>query len=169
MALVVETGAGVPGANAYISVTELDAYWSARNVSLHQTGAQKEAAIIIATQYVDLNNDWKGSAVDVSQSLGWPRTGAVTRNGAVLSSTSIPAALKNAVAEYAKRQLYSELQPDVGDTGAVKRTRSKVDVLETETEYQDATGGYFGLRRYPLADGYLKNLTRGGFAFIGCQ
>lgn len=162
MALIVEDGTGVAGANGYITVAELDDYWSCRNVTLSQTVPEKEAAIIIATQYVDLNNSWKGSIVFGDQPLDWPRVGVVDDEGRPIASMTIPNQLKNAVAEYAKRQLTADIQPDVTDEGALKKVKKKVDVIETEKEYQDNTGGYFGLRSYPLADKYLIGLTRGG-------
>lgn len=162
MALIVEDGTIVAGANGYISVAELDQYWLDRNVSLSETTEQKEAAIIIATQYVDLNNSWKGAIVTSDQALDWPRVGVRDDEGRTIESMTIPTQLKNAVAEYAKRQLSTSLQPDVPDTGTIKKVKKKVDVIETETEYQDGTGGYFGLKSYPLADNYLIGITRGG-------
>tara|TARA_R110002096_G_scaffold104099_1_gene229112 strand:- start:1546 stop:2067 length:522 start_codon:yes stop_codon:yes gene_type:complete len=162
MALIVEDGSVVPNANGYISVAELDAYWLCRNVTLTQTDPEKEAAIIIATQYVDLNNKWKGSICMSDQSLDWPRTGVMDDEGRIIPSFTIPDQLKNAVAEYTQRQLSADLQPDVTDAGTLKKVKKKVDVIETETEYQEGTGGYFGLRSYPLADKYLIGLTRGG-------
>lgn len=162
MALIVEDGTGVAGANGYISVAELDGYWDDRNVTLSQTTAEKDAAIIIATQYVDLNNKWKGAIAMSDQALDWPRFGVRDDEGRVIASMTIPTQLKNAVAEYAKRQLTAPIQPDVTDEGALKKVKEKVDVIEVETEYQDNTGGYFGLRSYPLADNYLIGLIRGG-------
>lgn len=162
MALIVENGTVVAGANGYITVAELDAYWSDRNVTLSQTDPEKEAAIVIATQYVDLNNSWKGAIVIDDQPLDWPRIGVTDDEGRPIPSMTIPNQLKSAVAEYAKRQLSADLQPDVTDDGTLKRVKKKVDVIEVETEYQDSTGGYFGLKSYPLADKYLIGLTRGG-------
>jgi hypothetical protein len=161
MALIVEDGSIVAGANGYISVAALDAYWACRNVTLTQSAADKEAAIIVATQYVDLNNKWKGGLVDGDQPLDWPRFGVVDDEGRVVDAASIPAPLQNAVAEYAQRELSAPLQPDVGTTGTLKKVKKKADVIETETEYQEGTGGYFGTMRYPLADNYLVGLTRG--------
>lgn len=170
MTLITEDGSIVAGANGYISVAELDAYWLDRNVNLKQTSAQKESAIIIATQYVNLNNNWKGSITVELQPLDWPRYGVVDDERRTIPSDTIPEQLKAAIAEYARREMDNTggLQPDVSDTGAVKKVRKKVDVIETETEYQDGTGGYFGTRRYPLADNYLKGLVRaGGLGRIG--
>lgn len=162
MAFTVEDGSVVAGANAYITAAELVAYWADRGVTLSASTAEQEAAIVVATQYVDLNNNWAGGAVSSAQALDWPRYGTYDERGFEIADNVIPQQLKNAIAEYAYRQLTAELQPDPGDTGAVKRQRDKVDVIESETEYQDGTGGYYGLRSYPMADNYLKSLTNGG-------
>lgn len=172
MTLIVETGAIVAGANGYITVAYLDDYWLNRNVVLSQTTEEKEAAIIISTQYVDLNNSWKGHIVSDAQSLDFPRYGIIDKEGRLLPSDEIPLQLQSAVAEYASRQMDSAIQPDVEDTGAIKSLMTKLDVLEKKTEYQDGTGGYFGIKKYPLADNYLVGLTSGGiggnFGKVGC-
>ena len=162
MAFIVEDGTVVAGANAYETVAEFKAYWADRNVTFTQDDPTIRGAIVISTQYVDLNNKWKGAIVISDQPLDWPRVGVTDDEGRIIPSLTVPDQLKNAVAEYAKRQLTAPIQPDVADEGALKKVKKKVDVIETETEYQDNTGGYFGLRSYPLADNYLIGLIRGG-------
>jgi hypothetical protein len=157
--MIVETGAIVPDANSYITLAFFDAYWLDRGVAPAHDDLSKEAAIIVATQYVDSVNRFKGEIVSETQSLAWPRQGAHDSEGRAIPSDAIPAKLKQAVAEYAKRQLDSALLPDVSDTGAIKSKRDKLGDLETETVYQDGTGGYFGIKRYPMADNLLKGLT----------
>lgn len=165
MAFIVETGAIVADANAYIDVAFLDAYFADRNVALSETQAQKEAAIIIATQYVNLNNRWKGVIVSDVQPLPFPRKRVYDDEGRELSDTAIPTLLKNATAEYARRQLIADIQPDVDtETGAIVSKKDKIGDLETEVQYQENSTGYFGLKRYPLADKYLSGLRVGGIA-----
>jgi len=58
MTLILETGAGVQNANAYVTTAYIDNYLSNRNRSTENswdtaTSAQKEAAAINATQYLD--------------------------------------------------------------------------------------------------------------------
>lgn len=160
--LIVEDGTVINGANAYITVAELDSYWLSRNVTLQQTESEKEAAIIISTQYVDNNFNWRGSIITEEQVLDWPRSGVYDDEGRGVDNDEIPLKLKNAICEYAKRQLEMEIQPDVfpDDKGVITSERSKVDVIEEQITYKD--GGYYGMRRYPLADNYLKGLTTGG-------
>ena len=169
MALVVEDGTGVEDADAYVTVAEFEAYWSARGVSFTTSNEQHEAAIVLATQYVDGVNNWKGFGADPDQFLDWPRVGMVNKKGRVIPSDEIPRELKSAVCEYAKRQLAADLRPDVEDTGTVKRVKTKVDVIETETEYQDNTGGYFGVKAYPTADAYVEAfINHGRLGRVGC-
>lgn len=165
MAFTVEDGTIVTGANAYIDVAFLDAYFADRNVTLTETEAQKQAAIVISTQYVDLNNRWKGEIVSDAQALDFPRKNVYDDEGRKLDETTIPAQLKNAVAEYAKRQLVSDIQPDVqtDDLGNITSISQTVfgAVQESKT-FEAGTGGYYGLKRYPLADKYLVGLRVGG-------
>ena len=172
MALIVEDGSIVPNANSMISAAFLLSYWLDRNVTISNTSDEIDAACIIATQYTGFNNTWKGYIVDDAQSLFYPRSDVIDNEGREIASDSIPLQLQNAIAEYAKRQLDSSIQPDVEDTGAIKSLMTKLDVLEKKTEYQDGTGGYFGIKQYPLADNYLIGLTTGGvfgnFGKVGC-
>lgn len=161
MAFTVEDGTVVAGANAYETVAEFKSYWTDRNVTFTQTDAAIQAAIIIATQYVDLNNSWKGWIVIDTQSLDWPRGSVVDDESRYLPNDTIPQQLKDAVSEYTSRQLTSNIQPDVSTDGIITEQKSKVDVLEETTKYQDDSG-YYGLASYPLADNYLIGLITGG-------
>lgn len=160
MALIVEDGSIVANANGYISVAELKTYWSNRNTTLTQTDDELAAAIIIATQHVDYNYTFKGSIVNSTQSLAWPRTGVVDGRGVTIANNVIPVQLKNAIAEFAQRQATAPIQPDVESTGIVKRTKVKVDVIEEETEYEEGTA--IGFKSFPQAENYLRGLTTGG-------
>ena len=132
MAFIVENGSIVANANAYITVSEFDAYWIDRGETFEALPA-KQAAIIIATQYVDLNFIWKGSIVSDSQTLAWPRSGVYDDQGRAIANDTIPVKLKNAICEYAKRQLSSSIQPDVSPDGRgnVTKIKEKVDYNRT--------------------------------------
>lgn len=155
MAFLVEDGSIVAGANAYLSVADFDAYWLDRNITLSQTQAEKEAAIIIATQYLD-QNKWKGAIVSDAQPLDFPRGGVYDQEGREIPNNIIPQQVKHACAEYAHRQLTAPIQPDL-EGGAVKRTKSKLGTLEEEIEYAD--GSVTTRPRYPMADNLIKSLT----------
>lgn len=165
MSFIVEDGSIVPNANAYITVQFYRDYWTERGTDVTaQTDDDIQSAIILATQYIDNNNSWKGFIVTNDQSLDWPRSSVYDKDGRDIDYQSIPLDVKRATAEYAYRSITNAdgLLPDPTDTGAVKRQRDKVGSLETETEYQDGTGGYFGIKNYPTADRYLAFYRKGG-------
>jgi hypothetical protein len=186
MAFTQETGAGVAGANAYVSESFVDTYHTDRGQTawlfsdvlgaVPITTAQKEAAIIRATDHIDrvYGSLFKGFKETDAQGLNWPRTGAYGPNGYVLNA--VPAQLQKATAEYALRALlYGTLTPDPppkgprqgltqgGDValygegeGEIVAVREKVGPLETETRYNPATSG--SLAAHPAADMFMRDL-----------
>ena len=119
MALVVETGAGLSNANSFASRAEWVAYWTDLN---DETLADKDdevidAALIIATRDVDQSFDWTGSKRTLAQALGWPRSGALDKEGNVIATGTIPDVLKEAVFQRGRehidvRALDTPLSPD---------------------------------------------------------
>ncbi len=79
MALTVEDGSGVSGANSYISVTDADTYFSTRHDSGWAAAAtnDKERVLILAADYMRQawRLKWRGSLVSATQALSWPRSG----------------------------------------------------------------------------------------------
>jgi hypothetical protein len=186
MAFTQETGVGVAGANAYIAVAFADEYHTDRDQTawlfsdtaglVAVTTAQKQAAIIRATDHIDrvYGPLFRGYKTTDAQGLQWPRTGAYSPNRYILSA--VPSQLQKATAEYALRALlYGNLTPDpppkgprqtlgqgadlavYGEgEGEIISVREKVGPLETETRYNPATSG--SLARHPAADMYLRDL-----------
>lgn len=115
MALVTTPGAA--NANSYASLLEADAYFALRLSAAAWNNASEEdqeAALAMATRLLDaMPSAWTGSATYAStQALGFPRTGMRNRNGAALSSLTIPQVLKDATAEFAKWLLESDRTGD---------------------------------------------------------
>ena len=166
MAFIVENGTIVAGATSYATVAEFDAYWTDRNVTLSSTTAQKEAALIIATQYADNNYTFVGYLVNSeTQPLNWPRSFAIDNQGRNIDPDEIPDALKNGVYELAYREINNSdgIQPDVSDTGELISKESNLGGgLISKKQWNPGTGGYFGRRSYPQADKWLSRLTNGG-------
>lgn len=101
MALIVETGSVVAGANSYIDVAFADAYfvvtgnasWSAA------TQQQKENALQYSTRLVDQAFRFEGVKLG---GLSWPRSRCWDRvEGSYVAANAIPDALKDATAEMA--------------------------------------------------------------------
>lgn len=152
MALLVEDGTIVEGANSYVDETFADEYHTDRlnQAWLDATSPAKSAALIRATQFIDNKyfEMWKGRLRSPYQPLNWPRNSVTRDNHPVVSGHSafydytcdnrfgfgilpnnqIPAQLKYAVCEAALRALSGSLAPDT-----VQGIKKEVtDVLETE-------------------------------------
>lgn len=104
------TTPGSPVANSYADVAEANTYHLTRPAAQvlvwdDADTADKEAALITATELLDASLTWTGSVVSTTQSLMWPRNGMVNPNGAVILNTVIPTQLKRATAEFARQLL----------------------------------------------------------------
>lgn len=186
MAFLLEDGTGIAGSNAYISESFADTYHADRGQTAWEfsdiagaiaiTTAQKESAIIRATDHIDrvFGNAFKGYKSADAQGLKWPRTGAFGPSGYPL--LNVPDQLERATAEYALRALlYGVLTPDPppkgprqdfsqGATlpvygegeGEITFVREKVGPLETEVRYNKDSAG--SLARHPAADLLLRDL-----------
>lgn len=90
MALIVEDGSIVEGANSYVSIADFRAYATARGVELSADDAEVETILIKAMDYLESFADrFKGCLVDRDQPLSWPREDVVIENWS-WSSTEIP-------------------------------------------------------------------------------
>ena len=124
------------GTDTYLSVAGADTYWAARNNTTWSgsTTAEKEAALIEATQYIDGNYLFIGELTSLTQSLAFPRNGVyiTTGNfaGADYDSDEIPPQIEKATAELALEALSARLVPVLERGGLIKK--EKVDVIEVE-------------------------------------
>lgn len=97
MAITVEDGTGVTGANSYISVVNAQAYATERGLAVTVT----EASLIRACDYLEsLRAQYQGVKTDEDQALQWPRYGAYL-DGSSIDSDEIPDILPKAQAQLA--------------------------------------------------------------------
>lgn len=134
MAFVLEDGTGVTDANALVSVAELDAYLTDRNIASYDyIATEKQAAIIIAsTDKINTFYQFKGYPLSETQGMQIPT-----------DEVSLNAQIKRAACEAAYLHLIGRLFVSPADnisTGRVKRQMDKLDVLETEVEYHENSG-----------------------------
>lgn len=161
MAFVVEDGTGKPDANSYASVEQADAYFSDRaNTSWTGTLAQKQGALVQATDYIDarFGRYFSGTAKyteNPPQSLQWPR--AHVRD-------EYPVNLIRACCEYALRALSAALAPDpiMGANGfPVSSETKEVGPIKKSVSYAVTPGQKPNLSQdYPAADLLLKPFLR---------
>lgn len=156
MALVIEDGSGLPGAEAYVSVADADTYFAARGNAAWaalETGA-KEQALRAGADYLGstYGEQWKGERVSAVQALDWPRK-CVKANGFKLDDDIVPVAVARANAEMAVRASAGELVADQG-TQVTQETVGPITVAY-------ALGARQGVK-YAAVDGLLSALLRAG-------
>jgi hypothetical protein len=131
MALTVEDGTGVAGANSYVTVAEARAYAADRGLTLPVADADVEKLLVKAADYIETEpqGTYKGYRTYPSvDTMKWPRTD-VQIDDYALGIGEIPIQLKQA-----QCQLAVELQtvdPSMTLSGQLIK-REKVDTLETE-------------------------------------
>lgn len=157
--MIVEDGTIVANADSYQTEAAFLSYWSDRNVTITNTTAEIEAALIISTQYVNQNNRFKGDIVSDTQSLPWPRKNVYDCENRLLASDEIPKDLKFSINEYAYRQLTAPISTDPSKSGEINYERNKLGQIEEEIHYTENTSTITS--RYPLADNWLRCLVVG--------
>ncbi len=150
---ILEDGTGKNEANAYVDAAYVEGYLMGDRLAQFRalTPEQQEAAIIRASQLVDLFYEWKGSRKTLEQGLGWPRSG-VTFDGFAI--TDVPAAVKKAVCEAVWLAMTEKNLYRTDDKGII--TSEKVDNLAvTYGEARKDT-----VTRYEILDKLLRGLYR---------
>lgn len=148
MALIKENGTGLSTANSYADVDDFKNWADDRAIDYSSfPDIDIAGALVTATTWIDTRYTFKGTALNETQSLLLPTdTVSVTPN--VVKSTC----------QAAHYQLAGLLMQSATTTG-IKSQRKKLDVLETETVYQD---GATQKQSYSIIDGLLKKYTLSG-------
>ena len=164
MAIVVEDDTGKSDAQSYLSVADADAYFTARNITAWSgTDEVKEAALIAATEYIDLRwgKQLKGELeFRDTQSLLFPRLNVYDEQRRPL--TGIPERLERATAEYALISLSQALMPNptVEDNGKILIEQS--DGTGPLTETKKYLSGFLATRPYPKPDSLMSCFVASG-------
>ncbi len=94
MAIIVEDGSIVTGANSYVSEADMIAYAAARGVTI--TSGEAEQFLITCMDYIE-TRVYQGTQVSFgTQPLVWPRNGVYLEDN-LLSNSAIPQRLINAL------------------------------------------------------------------------
>lgn len=158
MSLVLETGAGVAGANSYVSLTDALSYhadhgnatWAASSDPL------RTAALIRGASAIDgmYGGRWPGFRASISQGLDWPRSGAWDRDGYPL--LSVPADIVRAACEAALVEL------DTPGALSQKATAGlKSQTVGPITQVWTGSSGAGGTA-YPTVRQALSRIIKGG-------
>lgn len=113
--VIVETGAGISGANSYCSTADIDA-WALTNP--HDTiwtalaQAAKDGYAVMSCRVLNEQIDWDGWQIDDEQSLDLPRSGMADKNGNFIDNDEIPTEVQNAQCELARLLAISDRTAD---------------------------------------------------------
>lgn len=164
MALVVEDGTVVAGANSYVDMSYADAYHSSRNNVAWLEGASspdtaREGALIRATQWLDATYKSRYPGLRLqgrTQPLQWPRSGAYDVDGNEIAEDEIPQEIMAATCEAALRELSSpgSLAPDYNNSQRVVSEK----VGDLAVTYSDSTSAADMTPVFSMIDGILSSL-----------
>lgn len=147
MALIVESGEGLPDADSYVSVADCTTYAAAHNLTFTGTESEQEAKLRRATQYLDAEYTYKGEQLTASQALAWPRTVVA----------GIPREIVSACCELACKS--GDLWADVDSAAVTERTVGPIT-----TKFAAPING--GQKRFAGVDALVKRWTVGGGATV---
>lgn len=168
MAFVLEDGSGLPNSNGYVSAAFVDAYVADRggNDTWDNLGqAEKEAAIVRATDYIDGGRyRFVGIRKLTSQALEWPRVDARYTDDD-RAALDVPVEVEKACAELALITADGtdlNLQPVYDDSGRFVEAKTEiVGPIQESTRYSQG-GGPATFKKYPRVDKLLRFLLIGG-------
>jgi len=133
MAIIVEDGTVVAGANSYVDIPYVDVYTNDLGLSWTGSATDKERAIKRGMRYLE-GLVWEGTKTNRDNPLEWPRYDVTDKNGYCIDSDVVPEVVKKALCEASVLELATPgiLQPNMGSADGKEIKREKVDVLETE-------------------------------------
>lgn len=126
MALVVEDGSGVAGAESYASAAQASAYLLARGFATPAGGYEP---LLLRAMDVLATRAWRGERASAGQALDFPRVGVPNRTGGYYAEDEIPADLVTGLILLA-HHIGEGQDPGVVAEPAIRR--EVVDVIETE-------------------------------------
>lgn len=100
---VVEDGTGKSDATSYCDVTSFRQYWTNRGITFTEVDDAIKPWLNLSTNYIDFNYRFVGARANEGvQSLQWPRTNVLDRDGNEILNTVVPDDIINACIELAR-------------------------------------------------------------------
>lgn len=155
MAIVIEDGSSVDGANSFATVEEAQEFATSRGITTLNVDADAERSLLLAMDYIEtFESSFAGLRTYVGQIVPFPRSNLYV-NGELLENDAIPWQIKKvqilAAIEASKGTL---LMPTVSGADNARIKREKVGPIETEYE-NSIPVGYFSS---PQIDSLLSAL-----------
>ena len=165
--MIVEDGTGLSNSDSYLSVADADTYWTAHGSPTDWTGAttaNKEAALVYATRWLDDNFSWLSNIYKTTQALDWPRWSYYDSEGRTIA-VGVPQRIKDATAELALAWVSGELYSSSGQESISSEKVGNSSVTYRNGSYSSSSGSYrsFGdiklmLREYGSASKSTVNI-----------
>ena len=137
----------IEGANSYVDVAAVRAFWLDRGVDLSaKTDEELSVAAVRATDYLDAKYRWTGYQLYRLQGTQWPRSGVTS------FLRGLPPALVSAACMLAQRALTKPLMPDPTFDASGQRIAEKlteVGPIKTQVKFSDPTGVKSMTPEYP--------------------
>lgn len=152
MALVIEDGSIVTGANSYVSTSTFSTYLSSRGKSFESLVGNSEQTLLLGMDYIEVQN-FLGSKYTKGQSLQWPRAG-VYIDGFLIEVTEIPSDL-----QYAQMEAAIAIDSGNNPLDTLDRETKREKVGDIEVEYSDGSKDDVELRSL---NSRLDKLIAGG-------
>jgi hypothetical protein len=100
--MALDASIGTDTANSYVDLDYATDYFFDRvHASSWSSFSSQEQVLITSSNVIDWYMNWKGYKTDSNQSMDWPRTDVVLRDGTVLNNDIIPENIKVSVCELA--------------------------------------------------------------------
>lgn len=151
MALIIEDGSGVEGANSYVTEAEFTTYLLERGITLVGP-LNAEQLLIRAMDYIESLSYW-GNRVSCEQTLSWPRYWVPIEDCCYFPGDTIPPSLKKA-----QMQVAASIDLGVDPLATIPRLISSVTVGPISITYEKGSNA-------PIirsVDAYLSRLVRVG-------
>lgn len=135
------------------------AYFLARNIDVTaQLDADINAALLVATEYLDDTYDFIGYRTVTTQDNKWPRINATTSENITLDSSTVPDKVQQATCElaYIEQTQTGGLQP-LFNGQVIKRSSKELRGLKSSVEYDSAASESYN-RYYSKAVKKIQDL-----------
>ena len=157
MALIIETGAGIAGANTYVSDAEYVAYAASLGKTIGVDAPTREIELVGATYYLDSFRDkYQGWKTVNTNSLQFPRSNVYIDNY-IVADNAIPVELERAQMEAA---IFSITTPLFNDSA---NQNIKIEQLAQTGKIEYFSGGSLSINMMSTVQAYLKPLLAGGY------
>lgn len=164
MALVLEDGTGVSGADSYVDATYVGTFLleyvgATAKAAWDAEASEQDRRCREGSAYVDGGNAgaWRGTRAHETQGRDWPRVGAVDDDGYVISSTVIPLGVKQASAYASYAGISTPLTPSASATSSLGAKTIKAGPVTISKTFSG--GGESSSPTFSRIDAFLSGLV----------